>query len=84
MISQIFDLDQARIIANDTAAEQLHLDGIADAIDGKYPAIKDWEYLKGYGEGLRQIQARMKCELALLKGEASLVERRIEELLEEF
>lgn len=53
--------------------------GIDDAIEGKYPATKEWEYLKGYSEGLKQIQARMKCELALLRGEASEVEKRIEE-----
>lgn len=71
MISQIFDLDQQYHADSDAAIEQLYLDGIADAIDGKYPYSREWEYLKGYGEGLKQVQARMRCELALLKGEAS-------------
>lgn len=77
--TQVFDLDQARILDADAAAEQLYLDGIDDWFLGRKPKTCELEYLKGYGEGCRRFLSMLKCETALLAG----MESQIQEYLDE-
>jgi hypothetical protein len=77
--TQVVDLDQQRLIEADAAREQLKLDGINDAVEGRKPASCEYEYLTGYWEGCSRVCESLSCELALLNGEASEVEALIEE-----
>ena len=56
MFAQITVFDQAQRQAQDQAIEQLYLDGIGDAVDGRPPAIGQIEYLQGYCEGMKHLK----------------------------
>jgi hypothetical protein len=60
-------------------AKKLFEEGKIDAIEGNKPVTSKLEYLQGYSQGCQIVQARLKCELAFLKAEASKLEALIKE-----
>lgn len=50
------DRDQEQRLEQYTVIEEIYLEGISDAADGRLPAMAEIIYLQGYAEGMRQLR----------------------------
>jgi hypothetical protein len=61
-MTYLIDRDQEFRLEQDVVVEEIYLEGITDAADGRLPAMPDVIYLQGFCEGMRQL--RMQVRLA--------------------
>lgn len=64
-MTYLLDRDQERIEEQYNTIEQLHLEGIGDALDGRLPQQAQVPYLEGYCEGMRLNAERLPRTVVL-------------------
>ena len=68
MFAQFVDFDQEQRQAQDEAFEEIYLSGIADAADGRLPAMAEVIYIQGYVQGM-QSYPRREVQLPVINTE---------------